>query len=131
MRGIRGISKELDTLIESLPSSQLHAVLELAFALARDDFPDDPVIAGDVERFCLGGQLLDQEFARELAQKSKEADERYTSLEEAGYDRATYEVDCCKARVLYALSLVFGTNEITLALVDKVIYELGHGAKNI
>jgi len=128
MRGIRGMSPSLDALIESLPLSQLRAVLQLAFSVMAGEFAGDANIGSAIHRFTEGTQIPDQGQSRELAQRSQEADDLYCRLEEEGAAKAVYSLEFRRARVLYALSLVFAARETTLPLVDDVIYELGHGS---
>ena len=131
MRGIKGLSETLNLLVETLPTDQLRSVAKHAFELASEDFPDDSVIKDAVRQFTAGNGVLNEPLSLELARQSQEADDRYFQLEDSGADKATYMREFCRARVLYALSLVFAAREINSTILDDVVYELGHGAANI
>jgi hypothetical protein len=128
MRGIKGMSPSLDALIESLPMDRWHRVLQLGFEVISHEFAGDSDIGSAIRQFTEGAEIADQALSRELAQRSQDADNLYCRLEEEGAEKSVYSLEFRRARVLYALSLAFSAQDATLALIDEVIYELGHGS---
>jgi len=129
MRGIRGISEELDKIADPLLSTDLVRVLNAAIQITGDDYSRDWDISRAVASYTANPHA-DPALADEVARKSRECDEAYIVLEEQGRmeeSAANYR----KMFVLNGLHSLFAAPSLTPVIVDDIIYDLGHGAHSM
>lgn len=129
MRGIEGISEELNKIADPLLATDLMKVLNAALDITADEYSPDPDIR-DVIEFYQADPRPSPALAEELSQKSRECDEMYILLEEEGQIEKS-EANFCKMCILNGLHSLFAAASLTPRIVDHIIYDLGHGAPDI
>jgi hypothetical protein len=131
MRGINGLSADLDRIAEPLLRRNPEAVLDIALRITRDSYSHDADITPPIEAYrSRHAHLHVEQLSSELARKADECDEAYGRLEEEGnlvQSRASFKKMC----ILNGLSRLFATSSITPEIVDDIVYDLGHGSPDI
>lgn len=126
MRGIRGISEELDRILEPLSSRDLKHVVDVALDLTLDEYGRDPGIPSAIESYR-ADPVAARALADDLSRLSAVCDSVYIELEDSG-KMAESDASFRKMCTLNGLSMLMASPHITPDVVDRLIYDLGHGA---
>lgn len=129
MRGIRSISEELSAFVDAMPAADLPQVILFALPLVRKVHHTNALIVRAVDQY-LASPGPDMKFAQLLAKESARTDRQYIQADERGLrDKADQLFD--EMGTLHGLSTLYQAEELSLAVVDDIIYDLGHGANDI
>jgi len=126
MRGIQGISEELDRLLEPLNSRDLERIVEVSLGITLEEYRRDPDIRGAIEAYR-ADPVAARALADDLARLAERCDDEYAEAGDLGEkEKADSSFD--QMCVFNGLTLLLSAPSLTPKVVDRLIYDLGHGA---
>lgn len=129
MRGIAGISEELDRLLEPLSSKNLAHIVDVALDITLIEYGHDPDIRGAIEAYR-ADPVAARALAGSLSELSEKCDAEYMDAEDLGRVEQS-DSSFRKMCTLNGLTLLLSSPSLTPEVVDDFIYDLGHGAPDI